>query len=248
MYPVIAGNFDAGPVFLMKVFHGQLLLLYTQKRLIDLENIDLVIFDLDGTLLDSLNELAGALNMALEDAGCEKVEPEVIKKTLCYGTKSLLGDFVGDDPVLHKTIYQHYIKRYRVLMYESPLYEGARDLIEKLSGKKKISILTNKREETSRTLLEYFKIGHMFDPIVGGDTLSVKKPSPFPIEHICAVLDTDPAKTVMVGDSHADIKAGQAAGTKTVGVLNGFTTPEMILEAKPDVQINTIAEMISWTE
>ncbi|MEZ4818526.1 MAG: HAD-IA family hydrolase [Bdellovibrionota bacterium] len=174
-----------------------------------------------------------------------KLDPALLKKKFCYGTQSLLTDYVGADPRLHKAIYADYIAHYRDIMFESPLFEGVTSLLADLEGQKKMAILTNKREQTSLTLLKHYAIDQLFTPIIGGDTLSVKKPSPIPIEHICQHLQIAPAQTLMVGDSHADILAGNAAGTTTLGVLNGFTTSEMLQEAQPDLIIKSIAEMRS---
>lgn len=209
--------------------------------MIDVANFELFVFDLDGTLLDSIDDLTDALNLALTDVGCDPVDKDIIKTKLCLGTKNLLGDLVGDDPALTQSIYVKYIERYRERMFHnSPLYPGVLELLDGLSGQTTMAILTNKREEPAVEILSHYAIDHHFELVIGGDSLEEKKPSPAPLLHICETLKIEPKKTLMIGDSHADILSGQGAGTSTLGVLNGFTTRDMLLSARPDHVIDSI--------
>ncbi|MCB0272306.1 MAG: HAD family hydrolase [Bdellovibrionales bacterium] len=210
-----------------------------------LENIDLVIFDFDGTLVDSLDDLVDSLNLALDKAGCKTVDPVELKMKLCLGSSSLLDDLIGDQRVLKKTVFGYYKEFYQKNMFNrTKLYDGALEVLQKLSKHKKLSLLTNKREATTRTMLSHFQLDHFFLEIIGGDTLDEKKPSPKPIFHICEKLNVSPERTVMIGDSHADIKAGKSARAKTIGFINGFSTREMLEACQPDVFIESLAEIL----
>lgn len=211
--------------------------------MIDFKHTDLFIFDMDGTLVDSLSDLTLSLEKALQETGFGHITLEQIQEKISFGAQSLLHDLIGDNLEVHQKIFDRYVEHYKVAMFQnSPLYPGVREILQKIENKK-IALLSNKREEPCRQILKHYEIDHHFDPIVGGDHPIGRKPSPKPILMICEQLDVDPKKAVMIGDSHADLIAGWEAGTKTIGILQGFTPAHVMKEVKADLWIDQIQDL-----
>jgi phosphoglycolate phosphatase len=206
---------------------------------------EFIIFDLDGTLVDSQGDITSAVNCVREELGFAPLSIEEVRACLGSGIKSLVERVVPDksekvrEDALERFKF-HYGKR---LTDTTKPYDGALEMLEALKGVKK-AVLSNKTETFSKEILERLGLLKYFTAVWGGDTLGVKKPDPKPILDLIKNSKAEKSKTLMVGDSANDFKAAAAAGIKCAAVLYGYSTPQQIKEFNPDYLIKTPAELI----
>lgn len=212
--------------------------------MIDFSKIELVIFDLDGTLIDSALDLAAALERALAEEGIMRYSLDDLLKRIGVGSKNLLKELVNDDPIVERRVFDYYIKHYSTTMFATTkLFPQVQELLERLDGKI-VALLSNKREEPCKKILQYFKIDHHFKATLGGDSLPHRKPSPEPILHICKLLNIQPENTVMIGDSPVDIESGSKAGTQTIGILKGLTPEEIMRKYPATLFVDQVGDLL----
>ncbi len=213
--------------------------------MIDFSEIDLVIFDLDGTLIDSAMDLAISLDLAMKEEGLRSLSVDELLQRISVGSKNLLRELVNDDRHAEKRIFEHYIKHYSQRMFDNTkLYPNVLELLDLLQSKT-VALVSNKREEPCKIILKYFKIDHHFKMVLGGDSLPLKKPNPAPILHICKELNIPPERTLMIGDSPVDLEAGQMAGAKTIGILEGLTPENVMRKNKANIFLKKVGDIIA---
>ncbi len=213
--------------------------------MIDFSEIDLVIFDLDGTLIDSAMDLAVSLDLAMKEEGLRSLSIDELLQRISVGSKNLLRELVNDDRHAEKRIFDHYIKHYSQRMFDNTkLYPNVLELLDLLQSKT-VALVSNKREEPCKIILKYFKIDHHFKMVLGGDSLPLKKPNPAPILHICKELNIAPERTLMIGDSPVDLEAGQMAGAKTIGILEGLTPENVMRKNKANIFLKKVGDIIA---
>lgn len=192
-------------------------------------SIKLIIFDLDGTLIDSLKDITSAVNHATRPYGIpEKSVPET-GELLGTGISILIDRVLADrrdelkDDVM-KGFMDYYSKH---LIEYTTVYPGVKDVLENLVDYKR-AVVTNKREQFAKTMLNELGIGSYFDLVLGSDSVAEKKPSPVPLLHLLDLYNLSASEAVMVGDSEIDIAAGKGAGVRTVGVTYGYRDREAL--------------------
>ncbi len=212
--------------------------------------IRLLIFDLDGTLLDTSLDIANAVNYAVEPFGVEPLSVETIKSMVGSGISKLLeslipssvkagtGDFQRKDEALNRFL-KHYSEH---LLDNTVPYPHVKETLSELTSYKK-AVISNKRESFSKKVLDGFGLCKFFDIILGSDSVSESKPSPVPIYEVLKRTDVLKEDTVIIGDSNFDIEAGRAAGIKTIAVTYGYRSREVLKKA--DVIIDSFGELIT---
>ncbi len=209
-----------------------------------LEAAELIIFDLDGTLIDSRVDITNSVNVALRDIGLPPKTTEQIVGMIGNGTRALVQRAVGHDPDRFRRAFAVFTKDYGLhLLDHTTLYPGVRETIDHFAGRKKMAVMSNKRQRFCDAILEGLGLTHRFEVIQGGDTATAKKPDPAPLLHICERLGIDPTRTAMVGDSTVDVTAGEKAGMYTVGILEGFTPAEIMRGSGADLLVPTVASL-----
>ena len=190
----------------------------------------LVVFDLDGTLVDSASDIAEAVNRMLQDWSLPHVEEKIIRGWIGDGVRALVrsalrhaGGIVEVDQVLPGFML-HYKD---CLLLDPQVYAGVRETLQALQQREvPMAICTNKPERFVRPLLQALDLDAYFGCIVGGDTLPQRKPSAEPLLHVAAYYGLQPDQCLMVGDSSTDLLTAQAAGMPmamvTYGYLRGF--------------------------
>lgn len=189
------------------------------------EPVAAVLFDLDGTLLDTAPDLGFALNQVCQQYGRPEVAEHIYTPVASHGSRGLLELAFADrmategDQLRQQflAIYQDNIAR------QSRLFEGVSDLLGALNNNDiATAIVTNKPIELSKRLLPHFPILSQIPVLVGGDSLPVAKPNPEPLLHAAAELGVNPQHCVYVGDAERDIQAGHNAGMVTVLANYGY--------------------------
>lgn len=207
----------------------------------------LIIFDLDGTLIDSSVDITNALNYAMAPYGLKRLEVADTIRVVGEGITNLIEKLTGGEGEdVRKDITERFLSHYtdHITDYTRE-YPGVRETLEKLRGYKK-AVISNKRELLSRKVLNGLGLLKHFNLIVGSDTAAERKPSPVPVIKVLEDLTEPRQNALMVGDSNYDVDAGKAAGVTTVAVTYGYRPVEMIKHA--DYLIDRMPDLISLIE
>ncbi|HMG34248.1 MAG TPA: HAD family hydrolase [Blastocatellia bacterium] len=216
-----------------------------------MNKIDNLLFDLDGTLIDSRADLARSINLMLADLDRPPLSEERVAAFVGDGVRvlvkrSLTATDKGNhepDPPLHargvELMHKHYADQ---MLVTTQLFEGVAETLRFFESKKK-AVVTSKEVKFARIILDHFDISHCFEVIVGGDTLPARKPDPGPVIEALKQLNGAATSAVMIGDSENDILAGKGAGTLTCGLTYGFRTRARLAEEHPDVLIDGFGEL-----
>jgi N-acetyl-D-muramate 6-phosphate phosphatase len=184
-----------------------------------------VLFDLDGTLLDTAPDMVGALNQLLREQGREPLPFADVRCSVSHGARALVR--LGF-PEIHEpefeALRQRFLNIYRTcLAVETQIYEGVAEALTRLeSAGVPWGIVTNKPGGLTMPLLEHFGLHARAGVVVSGDTLPQRKPHPAPLLHAAKRLGVPPADCIYIGDAERDILAGQAAGMKVYVALFGY--------------------------
>jgi phosphoglycolate phosphatase len=208
--------------------------------------VELVVFDLDGTLVDSAGDLATAVNDTLRQLA-PTVAPLPLERVRAFignGARTLIARSLaaaGLEAPAHDVL-PLFLERYRACLLDTTvLYPGAHEVLDQLSGRK-LAVLTNKPGDLSRTILTGLGVADRFLRVVGGGDSPTKKPDPSGLQGLIADLGTTPEATVMVGDSAIDVRTGRAAGARTVGVTYGFDPASLSVEP-PDLLLDDLRQL-----
>ncbi len=212
---------------------------------------DAVLFDLDGTLVDSVPDLAAAINAALGDCGLAAWPETRIRDWVGDGAAALVtraltgGSDDGVDEPLRRRAFERFQHHYaRGLAARTRVYPGVRETLACLvDNGVALGCVTNKPMRFTGPLLEALNLHHYFRAVVGGDSVTEKKPDPAPLLHALKMLDVLPANAVMVGDSANDVNAGRAAGCVVIAVTYGYNHGRDIRECGPDAVIDQLSEL-----
>jgi phosphoglycolate phosphatase len=205
----------------------------------------LLIFDLDGTLIDSRLDLANSVNATLAEMGMPPLEHPVVFSYVGNGAPVLIRKAIG--PEASDADFQHALKFF--LDYyrdhavdETHLYPGVREALEQLhAAGTQLAILTNKPVRISRAIMDTMGLTPMLFRVYGGNSFAQKKPDPIGIETLRAEAGTDAEDTWMVGDSIVDMQTARNAGVKSCGVTYGFQ-PETLRECPPDLLVDRMED------
>jgi phosphoglycolate phosphatase len=188
-----------------------------------------VLFDLDGTLVDSLDDLTDAVNHMLAGFGRQRLEPAQVRQLVGKGARNLVQRALATDSPAEIDRGLTAFTEFNTLHIadKSRLYPGARELLQQLAADGiRMAVISNKQEALSRLILKTLEVDAFFDIIAGGDTFAEMKPSPLPLARVIDEFGCSPAEAVMVGDSINDIQAGNRAGITTIGCSWGYGDSE----------------------
>jgi phosphoglycolate phosphatase len=208
--------------------------------------IDLVIFDLDGTLIDSKLDLAHAVNAMRAHLSMPPLDGEVIFSYVGNGAPVLVRRAIGPEPddAQHAAALAFFLQYYREHMLDNTvLYPEVKETLQALTAKGvKMAILTNKPVRISEAILDGLGVSRHFCRIFGGNSFEQKKPDPIGIFALLQETSSDPSHALMVGDSAVDIRTARNAGIQSCGVTYGFQ-PETLNDPKPDFLIDRIGDL-----
>jgi phosphoglycolate phosphatase len=204
-----------------------------------------VVFDLDGTLIDSRRDIARAANAMLVEAALPQLSEETIASFVGDGARLLVARATGrdvSDPALTPLV-ESFLSHYAAHPTDhTRLMPGASEALAALAHLP-LAICTNKPRVTTELVLSGLGLARYFRVIVAGGDVSANKPDPLPLLTIGHALGVDATDLVMVGDGPQDIECGRAAGARTIGVRGGILAEERLLASRPDVLLNTLHEL-----
>jgi len=205
---------------------------------------DLIIFDLDGTLIDSKLDLANSVNFTRQQMRLPVLEHRLIFSYIGDGATMLIrramGEGLGESEV--QQALEFFLNHYREhLLDTTNLYPGVAEALDELRSLK-LAVLTNKPLRPTQAILQGLKIHDRFAAVYGGNSFDQKKPHPVGIERILGDTAATRERTLMVGDSYIDIQTGRNAAVATCGVTYGFAC-DTLHEPKPDFLIDDLREL-----
>jgi len=225
-------------------------------RAFDARSIKLVIFDLDGTLIDSRLDLVHSVNAALRHIGRPELPDDVIASYVGDGAPILIQRALGGEAVDEAVVrqgLQFFLSYYREHKLDhTTLYEGIREALRGVQrssngSPRQLAVLSNKPVGPSRAIVEALGLGQ-FMQTYGGNSFATKKPDPEGARKLLEECGVRPEQAAIVGDSHVDIETGRNAGLWTVGVTYGFA-PHTLQESPPDVLVDRpleLSEVFAW--
>ena len=188
--------------------------------------IKTVLFDLDGTLVDTAPDLAAVLNTLLEQHGKQRQPLDAIRPYVSHGSAGMLGFGFGmsDKDPGFSALWKEFLDLYADdLCHQSRLFPGMGDVLDELEQRNlSWGVVTNKPGYLTRPLMDELDLTERCCCIVSGDTLAQRKPHPAPMFHAANQADAEPAQCVYVGDAPRDIEAGNRAGMQTLVALYGY--------------------------
>jgi phosphoglycolate phosphatase len=208
--------------------------------------MDLLIFDLDGTLIDSKIDLANAVNAARGHLGLTALTNDLIHSYVGEGAPILiqraLGPAAAPEDVARALAF--FLEYYRAHQLEyTVLYPGVREALDRLKAYgAKLAILTNKPVRISHEIADGLGLASHFEFIYGGNSFEFKKPHPIGIETLIAATGAPRERTIMVGDSGVDIRTARNANVQACGVTYGFQ-PETFIEYPPDFTVDEMGQL-----
>jgi phosphoglycolate phosphatase len=208
----------------------------------------LIVFDLDGTLIDSAEDLAISMNATRTRFGMEPLDPALIYSFVGNGAAVLVKKAMGEEatqPLLEEAL-AFFLRFYRLHALEhTRFYPGVRRAIEDLSAAgHTLTVLTNKPVRISRDIISALGVAALFRRVYGGDSFAAKKPDPVGVITLMAETNIPPDNTVLVGDSGVDVQTARNARVRSCGVSWGFQ-PEAFNESPPDVIVNRPEELMA---
>jgi phosphoglycolate phosphatase len=214
------------------------------ERLQDKLHVDLIVFDLDGTLADTLPDLAAAANFACRRLGLPEHSQHAIRGMIGGGERKLIERLVGpahQDRV--EECLQLYLDHYTRHNGElTRLYPGVEETLGRLGGKR-LAVLSNKLWRLTQQALEAIGIARFFVAIRGGGANLPLKPAPDQLLALIADMGVRTTRTLMVGDKPADIQAGRGAGAFTAAVTYGYGDPDSLAAASPDFLLRRFSQL-----
>lgn len=211
---------------------------------------EMVVLDLDGTLVDSVPDLAYSLDSMLHKLGMPDAGEMKTREWVGNGLERLVKRALTDDldkepdATLFEKAFPLFISEYKQnACKRSRLYEGVKEGLDYLLRHDfKLACVTNKQSQFTNIVLETLGIQNAFGIVISGDTLEKKKPDPLPLLHAAKHFAVSPSKALMVGDSSNDVQAARAAEFQVLCVSYGYNHGQDIRLANPDLVIDSLAE------
>ncbi len=212
------------------------------------------LLDLDGTLMDTIPDLASAANAMRVGLGMSPLREDVIATFVGKGIENLVRRTLAgtqeaeENPQGYEDALASFKRNYHIINGEkSVVFDGVLDgLMAMRAMGLKLAVVTNKPEEFTLPLLRNTGIAGLFDAVVSGDTCARKKPDPLPMLHACELLGVDASEAVAIGDSINDALAARAAGCAVLAVPYGYNEGRDVRTLDVDAIVPTLVEAAEW--
>lgn len=212
--------------------------------------IDAVMVDLDGTMVNTLGDFAEALNRMLADLKLSAIAPQVIENMVGKGSEHLIRSVLAhvgaqDVEALYPQAWQRYEHHYLAINGQfADVYPGVYEGLQALQSMGlRMACLTNKPLSFAKPLLAAKGLDGFFDCVFGGDSFARKKPDPMPLIETCKALGSVPARTLMVGDSSNDAQAAHAAGCPVVLMTYGYNHGQSITAVDASAYLDSLSRL-----
>lgn len=212
--------------------------------------IDAVMVDLDGTMVNTLGDFAEALNRMLADLKLSAIAPQVIENMVGKGSEHLIRSVLAhvgahDVEALYPQAWQRYEHHYLAINGQfADVYPGVYEGLQALKSMGlRMACLTNKPLSFAQPLLAAKGLDGFFDCVFGGDSFARKKPDPMPLIETCKALGSAPARTLMVGDSSNDAQAAHAAGCPVVLMTYGYNHGQSITAVDASAYLDSLSQL-----
>jgi phosphoglycolate phosphatase len=220
------------------------------NRPFDASHIKLLIFDLDGTLVDSRLDLIHSVNAMLQHFHRPELPGEVVAGYVGDGAPMLVRRALGDpdDDRFVEEALEFFLSYYRVHKLDNTrVYDGVQEALEAIrdaegGAERRMAVLSNKPVNPSRAIVDALGLGEFYIRVYGGNSFHTKKPDPLGVHTLLEETGTRSDEAVMIGDSSIDVITGRNANLWTCGVTYGFA-PRTLDDAPPDVVVDTPKEL-----
>lgn len=204
-----------------------------------------LLFDLDGTLIESTGDLVSSGNWLRRREGLADLEAARIAGFVGDGVEALVRRLLHKPEGDVKECVEAFMRQYNEhCLDETCLYPGVARTLEALQAKGyAMAVVTNKPERISKRILVGLHVDQRFASLVGGNSCEHKKPHPEPLFKACSGLGFEPQRCVMVGDSRVDVEAAHNAGMPAIGLLDGIGDQALLKAAGPELTIDSIARL-----
>ncbi len=211
-------------------------------------SLDAAIIDLDGTMVDTLGDFVAVLGLTLDELGLPRVDRAFVERTVGKGSEHLIRQTlaaVGGDAGHYDAAWSAYQRHYLALNGQAAeVFAGVAEGLQALrAAGLRLACLTNKPLAFARPLLAAKGLDGHFELVFGGDSFARKKPDPLPLLQTCLALGTEPARTLMVGDSRNDAEAAHAAGCPVALVSYGYNHGEPITTVPASIYLERIDQL-----
>ena len=209
--------------------------------------VDLVMFDLDGTLADTGHDLADSVNFTRARFGLPPLAEKQVYVNVGRGVEHLLKASLPEQSANHfQEVMRVFLERYeKHLLDRTVLYPGVREALKSFRAKRRV-VVSNKMHRLTVKVVSGLGVAGEFDAILGGDSAPEKKPHPALLNLALQQFQIPAAKALMVGDGDTDIEAGKRAGVITCGVTCGLGNKDDLIAAKPDFLIDDLTELTNY--
>jgi phosphoglycolate phosphatase len=221
-------------------------------RPFDPHGIRLLVFDLDGTLIDSRLDLIHSVNATLRHIGRPELDGDVIAGYVGDGAPVLVRRVLGDADLVNEALLrealEYFLGYYRVHKLDhTTVYEGIPEILASVADstnglRRQMAVLSNKPVNPSRDILRALGLEDFFVRVYGGNSFPTKKPDPLGLQTILRETGVAADEALMIGDSSVDVLTGRNAGLWTCGVGYGFA-PHSLVEVPPDVRVESPGEL-----
>ncbi len=211
------------------------------------KTVDLVMFDLDGTLADTGHDLADAVNFTRAHFDRGALPDQAIYAHVGRGVEHLLKHALPEESPNHfEDVMRVFLDHYEHhLLDRTVLYPGAREILEYFRDKRRV-LISNKIERLAVAVVRGLGVDNQFDTILGGDSAAEKKPHPALLNLVLRRFLIPPGRALMVGDGDTDIDAGKGAGVITCGVTYGLGNKDDLIATKPDFLIENLSQLSAY--
>lgn len=214
---------------------------------------DAVLFDLDGTLIDTAPEIGEALNLCLQELELPRADPAQVRSWIGHGTRNLINEALAhhqgpDGPIKADSVLPLFRRNYRrVVGHLGGPFPGVVETLAALKARGvPMGVVSNKESEFGRQLLSAHRIESCFDVIVFGDSLPARKPSPVTLQHCMRRLRTTPPQTLLVGDSEVDVETARRADVPVWVVPYGYRHKPTARELGADRVIDSFVDLLPF--